>query len=271
MMTGKDKNNKIDPIPQDKNRGNLQFLKGAPVKRIHFEEIDSTNSWAKTHTGEWAPSSVTLVTASGQTGGRGRFKRRWESPSGLNIYATYCFWFDPNRTDVGHIPQLLSLAAAETLEREGFSPKIKWPNDVLLNGKKVAGILCETISGEERRGIICGIGLNVNMPQEMLEQIDRPATSLLAESGVEWGVKNILDKLTDAFILFLEAFVQKGFGSFFQKLQGYSVYGKGDAVRFHDHQKVVEAKFEAMHPNGSVELRLPDGSKKIYYAGEFLL
>src|SRR4029077_7189564 len=101
----------------------------------------------------------------------------------LNIYATFCFWFDLQRTDIGHIPQLLALSAAQTLEEQGFLPTIKWPNDLLLRDKKVAGILCETILEQGLRGIVCGIGLNVNMPLHILNQIDRPATSLLFEGG----------------------------------------------------------------------------------------
>lgn len=120
------------------------------MKHIHFDTIDSTNTWSKRHTGEWAPEGVTLVTASKQTSGRGRFKRTWISPPDVNIYATFCFWFDPKRNDVGHIPQLLALAGASTLMQQGFLPKIKWPNDLLLNGKKVAGILCETILEQEK-------------------------------------------------------------------------------------------------------------------------
>ena len=271
-MTGKDNNNKIDPIAQDKKKWNAKIGAGAVSKRIHFEQIDSTNSWAKAHADEWAQEGVTLITALGQTGGRGRFKRRWESPRDVNIYATYCFWFDPDRYDIGHIPQLLAFAAAQTLEKEGFSPKIKWPNDLLLNGKKVAGILCETISAEGGRGIVCGIGLNVNMAKEILDLIDRPATSLFAESGVQWEVSALLDSMTAAFIVFLDEFIQNRFEKFFPELQVRSAYLKGDAVRFHDNNKIVAAKFEAMHPNGSVELRMLDGgTMKIYHAGEFLL
>ena len=106
------------------------------VKHLHFKQIDSTNTWAKQHTDQWASKGVTLITASEQTAGRGRFKRRWESPPDVNIYATFCFWFDLHRTDLGHIPQILALASAQTLEMLGFFPKIKWPNDVLLGGKK---------------------------------------------------------------------------------------------------------------------------------------
>jgi BirA family transcriptional regulator, biotin operon repressor / biotin---[acetyl-CoA-carboxylase] ligase len=240
------------------------------MKHIHFEEIDSTNTWAKRHIAEWASEGVTLITASGQTAGRGRFNRQWVSPFHVNLYATFCFWFDTQRDDIGHIPQLLALAVAQMLEKEGFSPVIKWPNDLLLKGKKVAGILCETVMDQERRGIVCGLGLNVNMPLNALNQIDRPATSLLVEAGRSFDIKDILKHLQKLFTDSLSDFIGNGFSRFFPLLQERSAFKKGDWVRFHDHQTFVEAQFEALHADGSVELRLPDKSLKIYYSGEFL-
>ncbi len=254
----------------DKKIQDSSFHRLKITKHIHFEQIDSTNTWAKTHADQWEPQGVTLVTASGQTAGRGRFKRRWESPPHVNIYATFCFWFDSKRTDSGHIPQLLALAAAQTLEKQGVLPAIKWPNDVLLNGKKVAGILCETVLEGEQRGIACGIGLNVNMPLDRLEKIDRPATSLLVESGHAFDSNAILEVLQHLFITFLYDFIRNGFASFFPLLQAKSALKKGQIVRFHDNQTLLEAQFEALHPDGSVELLLPNGTLKIFHAGEFL-
>lgn len=262
-MTEKVYNNKIESNAQGKK-------KCAASKRIHFKQIDSTNSWAKAHSDQWAAQGVTLVTAAGQLAGRGRFKRKWVSPPDVNIYATFCFWFDADRKDAGHIPQLLALAAAAVLEKERFSPKIKWPNDVLLKGKKVAGILCEAIFEGERRGIVCGIGLNVNMGEKELGQIDRPATSLLIEGGHTAHVESLLSDLEEFFIDFLEKFLSEGFVSFFQQFQERSYFKKGDAVHFHDHQAVIEGKFEALRPDGTVELRLSDGTMKIFHGGEFV-
>ncbi len=262
-MTEKAYNNKIEANAQGKK-------KGAAAKRIHFKETDSTNSWAKAPPDQWAAEGVTLVTAAGQMAGRGRFKRKWVSPPDVNIYATFCFWFDADRKDVGHIPQLLALAAAAVLEKERFSPKIKWPNDLLLRGKKVAGILCEAIFEGEKRGIVCGIGLNVNMGEDELRQIDRPATSLLVERGNPGDVESLLRALEEIFIDFLKKFLAGGFLSFFPLLQERSHFKKGDAVHFHDHQAVIEGKFEALHPDGTVELRLSDGTMKIFHAGEFV-
>lgn len=239
-------------------------------KHIHFERIDSTNTWAKRHPEEWDPNGVTLITASEQSTGRGRFNRQWVSPANLNIYATFSFWFDLGRADIGHIPQILALAAADTVESQGFFPTIKWPNDLLLNDKKIAGILCETILENGKRGIVCGIGLNVNMPLEILNQIDRPATSLLIEGGNVYEVDSILKLLQNHFLVKLNTFLQQGFSPFFPLLQEKSALKKGERIRFHDNQILLEVEFEQLLPDGSVELRLSNGMLKIFHAGEFV-
>lgn len=245
-------------------------LNDCVAKHVHFESIDSTNTWAKKNTNEWSLEGVTLVTASEQTKGRGRFNRHWESPRGMNIYATFCFWIDQSRMDIGHIPQLLALSGSKVLEVYGFSPLIKWPNDLLLSGKKVGGILCETITDGHLRGVVCGIGLNVNMPQENLSAIDRPATSLMVESGKMYSLNNLLESLQDHFSIDLKKWLAKGFQGFFSQYQSRSYFKKGDSICFHDNQKIIKGKFEKLQSDGSVQLLLQDGTYKIFYAGEFL-
>lgn len=264
-MTRKEHNNKKDKNAQGKSSQEIYL-----AKHLHFEHIDSTNTWAKLHSSQWDLNGLTLITASEQSAGRGRFKRHWVSPPNLNIYATFCFWFNLQRTDMGHIPQVLAISAAQTLENQGFNPTIKWPNDLLLQDKKVAGILCETILEQNQRGIVCGIGLNVNMPAEILNQIDRPATSLLIEGKRPFDIAAILAVLQKKFLINLNQFLKTGFTSFFPLLQARSALKKGQKVRFHDNQTLIDAQFEHLHPDGSVELRLSNGFLKIFHAGEFL-
>ena len=241
------------------------------MKHLHFTSIDSTNTWAKAHVDQWIDHELTLVTAFEQTGGRGRFNRKWISPPDLNIYATFCFLVDAQRTDLGHIPQLLALTAAQLLEKWDFEPKIKWPNDLLLNGRKVAGILCESILLEEKRGIIVGIGLNVNMPKHELEKIDRPATSLYAESSQLFSLSILIQALKNGFENNLKQFIRVGFDHFWELFRSRSYFKKGDPITFHDNQNKIDGTFDCLHPDGSVQLLLPNSKTKIYYAGEFLL
>lgn len=171
--------------------------------RIHFTNIDSTNTWAKQHINELDPHSLTVITADEQNGGRGQFNRKWVSPPGLNIYATFCYLLKAPVKDAGPLSQLLSRAAVCALQELGFSPKLKWPNDILLSGKKVAGVLCELVTEDNGQWVIAGIGLNVNMSKDLLEKIDQPATSLCLEGGLEIDRDLLLQKIVHAFELFL--------------------------------------------------------------------
>lgn len=260
-----------DQDDHSKNSGNPQgksVFSHPSLKRIHFEEIDSTNTWAKRNPQEWTDEGMTLVTASSQTAGRGRFNRIWMSPPHMNLYATFCFWMERERRDIGHIPQLLALACAKVLV--GFSPKIKWPNDLLLGGKKVAGILCETIQEEKGLGMICGIGLNVNMPQELLLSLNRPATSLWIEAGRKFDREEILQELTRVFEEVLNHFKEKGFSPFFSSFQELFFFKPGQRVCFHWQEQLWEGWFEKLHADGSIELRLNEGNRRRFYAGEFM-
>lgn len=238
--------------------------------RKHFEIIDSTNTWAKTHAPELDKEAVTLVTASEQTAGRGRFKRKWESPPGLNIYATFCFFIEKHRDEIKNLPQVLSISACEIVKQLGFAPKLKWPNDVLLSGKKMAGLLCETTPLSDHLCVALGIGLNVNMPLDILQQIDRPATSLFAEDGIKRNVEEITQSLQKQFLLDLDMFTEIGFHHFLEIYKSYMVHSEGDLIRFHDNRMVWTGTFKSLNEDGSLNLLLETGETKTFHAGEIL-
>ncbi len=240
------------------------------LSRHHFLTIASTNTWAKEHVEDFELDEMTLVTADEQTSGRGRFKRVWCSPAGLNIYATFCFYIGVDRSDIGHVPQLLAISATEVLEQLNFIPLVKWPNDILIKGKKVAGILCEIVMHEDKRCVVCGIGLNVNMPLHQLQKIDRPATSLLVEGGQEMNVEMVLKSITTIFGNNLDEFLKSGFDSFFSDYQEHSYYKKGEEVKFNDNQEIVKGKFHSLNKDGTMTLQLNEGVLRTFYAGEFV-
>lgn len=240
------------------------------IIRKHFTTIDSTNTWAKHNAHLFDIDKITLVTADAQTGGRGRFRRTWESPPLQNIYASFCFGIEKHRQDIGNLPQIMALSAATTLEKLGFTPKLKWPNDVLLSRKKVAGILSETTPLSDTLWMIIGIGLNVNMPEELLKKIDRPATSLLAESGKAWEVEDVLLELQLQFARDLERFLDEGFYPFLEPYQERIVHHEGDKIRFHDNMSEREGFFHAINKDGTLLMRLESGELRTFVSGEIL-
>jgi BirA family biotin operon repressor/biotin-[acetyl-CoA-carboxylase] ligase len=134
-----------------------------------------------------------LVVAGEQTAGRGRLGRRWFAPGGTSLLCSLQLRpsVSPER-----LPELTGVAAracAETLAAlTGLAPEVKFPNDVLIGGRKVAGILAEAREGR----VVLGIGINVNLTEDNLPtEVDRPATSLLAETGQEFDRAELLVEL----------------------------------------------------------------------------
>jgi BirA family biotin operon repressor/biotin-[acetyl-CoA-carboxylase] ligase len=261
----------IDVLQERKENGiSLISCSMTHVNRIYLETVDSSNTWAKQHAHEFDRNAMTLIAAGAQSAGRGRFNRRWVSPAGQNIYATFAFFLKTFRQDTPNIPQILSISAAKVIERLGFKPQLKWPNDILLSGKKTAGILCETTSVEESFCVVLGIGLNVNMPPEKLLEIDRLATSLFAEDGKSRDVEEITKLLQQQFCLDLEVFLKEGFPPFLPVYNDYLIHRFNDTLNFHDNQKVVTGKFRGVNLDGSLNLELEQGILHRFYAGEII-
>lgn len=236
---------------------------------IHFNTIDSTNNWAKSNAHTLDPNKITCITTQEQTAGRGRWFRKWVSPKGENIYASIYFCVPRNCPYLPNLGQLLSLSCAKILKKKGFSPQIKWPNDILLAGQKVAGILTEAVTFEDRVGVILGIGLNVNMSQEILKSIDRPATSLAQLSGHTWVVEQILEALLKQFLKDLDLLQSKGFSAFVSAYEELLAY-KGQMITCHNGLQPIKGICHSITPDGQLNLQLPDGQCVRISAGEII-
>ena len=150
---------------------------------IYLPEVDSTNLWAKHNLDKFGPIGAVYTTH--QTAGRGRLGRSWLDAPHKGLYYTAVI-----RTDLvqpATLPLFASLAVCDALrERYRIDCQIKWPNDLLLNGKKIVGILCESVSygyEQQGRGILCGIGINLAQPQSYFDAADLPHGTSLALQG----------------------------------------------------------------------------------------
>lgn len=238
------------------------------ISRINFSAIDSTNSWAKANIHLLDIDKITLVSADTQNAGRGRLTRQWFSPPKQNVLASFCFFVSKEQKNLFNIAQIMSLSAAKTLEGLAFHPKLKWPNDILLSNKKVGGILCETVSVEEKICVIVGIGMNINMPKSVIDGIDQPATSLLVEGGVEHDLAIVANGLSDHFVKDLDIFLKKGFSPFLVDYSARLVHVPNQSLKFHENDAVCEGTFHSLNEDGSLNLLLHSGEIKRCYAGE---
>ncbi len=240
------------------------------MHEVHFKTIDSTNTYAKQHANSFAPDQITCITADEQTAGRGRFQNQWISPPGVNLYATFYFKLPSNTLHLSCLAELLALSFASLLEREGLQPKIKWPNDIQLSGKKLSGILCETAFQAKTVDIFLGIGVNVNMDQEALSHIDQAATSLQQETGKQWDRKTLLKDLQKQFINDLEIFQKKGFTPFHNLFEKFLAY-KGETVRCFDGTHEWVGICHSITPDGQLTLLLPNQIFHTLLSGEIHL
>ncbi len=145
-------------------------------------ECRSTNDEALVWARAGAPIGAVVV-AERQTAGRGRQGRTWVSPAGDNLYFSTVLRPPLKPSDCALLPLVVGVAVAETLQAVGAAPELKWPNDVLLDGKKVAGILAEAHwQGERVRHIVVGIGVNLNAIDMPIE-IASIATSFRRSTG----------------------------------------------------------------------------------------
>jgi BirA family biotin operon repressor/biotin-[acetyl-CoA-carboxylase] ligase len=151
---------------------------------VCLDSVSSTNDVAKRLAQRGAPEG-TLVVAEEQTAGRGRQGRRWLAPKGSSLLFSLVFRPSPTPTTLPQLLMASSLAVAEAIEHStGLPVRLKWPNDILIGGKKAGGILIEAgFSGEELDYAVVGIGLNVNLDPTEIPEIANSATSLSAELG----------------------------------------------------------------------------------------
>lgn len=182
------------------------------MKKIYLSEVDSTNLYAKSNIENLADKSI--VHAANQTAGRGRLQRTWLNLGEGNLFLTFVLKPSNSFNEVySNLTQYLSVVLCKILEEYGLKPQIKWPNDVLINGKKIAGILSETVmQGSLFKGLVLGIGVNLNTSEKDLTSvIDKEATSLNLEISKPVDVNLFLDKLAEEFFADYDNFLQKGF------------------------------------------------------------
>ncbi|RME37315.1 MAG: biotin--[acetyl-CoA-carboxylase] ligase [Deltaproteobacteria bacterium] len=177
-----------DRLGEEQVRSRL-FGRTVGKRVVCFDQTDSTNIQALHQVEEGAEEGTVLI-ADAQQAGKGRLGRGWISPPGVNLYTSIIL-----RPDIPpwRAPQLTFVAAVALVraieEVCGLSARVKWPNDVLVGGAKVAGVLSELLADMDRvRAVVIGIGLNINMKADQLPaNLRYPATSLALAAGRDWS------------------------------------------------------------------------------------
>ena len=187
-----------------------------------FDTIPSTNSTAKTLAQKGAPEG-TVVVAQKQQKGRGRFDRTWESPIG-GLYLSIILRPHQPPKSLSLLPLISALAVAKTIQSFDLLPTIKWPNDVRIDQKKVAGILLETETAQSQTVyVIVGIGINVNInPAQLSTDLQKTSTSLSQENHESIDLYKFFETLLITFQSEYGRFLAGGYKSLMTEWKSFS-------------------------------------------------
>lgn len=233
-----------------------------------FEEIDSTNLEARRRAEQGLPHGACLC-AEIQSAGRGRLQRRWTAPKGSSLLFSLFLKPQMGLSEVFTLTNLMAVAVCEAVEGLG-GPRcdLKWPNDVYLDGKKLAGILTEFTSCADRlEYVTVGTGINVNMTGEDISAIGAPAISLLAATGRHW----------DRAVLLAE--IMKQASSLYRGLcrgQKEDLTGRynerfwlaGKAIRVKEGDEVITGRAEGVASDGALMLVTNSGDRCLIRNGD---
>lgn len=153
-----------------------------------------------------------VLAAHEQTAGRGRLGRSWNSAPGRDLCFSFVLRTTAPAEQLASLPLVVGLGVAYGLDAYGVASVMKWPNDILAGNRKLCGILCERVSSRPDC-VVAGVGCNVNMRPEDAARIDKPATSLLIETGRSYAVEDVLSQLLRSLPHWLAHWRQGGFAS----------------------------------------------------------
>ncbi len=230
-------------------------------------EVDSTQEWGREAARGGAPSGAVFLTDH-QTAGRGRLGRSWAAPPGSSVLTSILVRPTPDL-----YPQLFMVAALAVVmaieETLGIPCSIKWPNDVLIKDKKVAGVLAEgEFVGETPDFAVVGIGINVNLDPAGLAPTRYPATSLSQEAGAPVSREGLLANLL---LWFERLYTQAADGEAVHNLWRARLGILGRLVTIVSGDEPVQGIAAAVDSTGALTLTLTDGAQRVFVAGDVTL
>lgn len=237
-----------------------------PVSINH--SLDSTNAEALRAVDHGATAPF-VVLAERQTAGRGRRGRQWVSPFAENIYYSLVLRMDGGMRQLEGLSLVVGLAVLSALREVGVSDVgLKWPNDVLVNNKKIAGILLELVGDPaDVCHVVLGIGINVNM--RVASEVDQAWTSVYLESGVAINRNVLVSKLNDSLRIYLKRHAESGFSAIQSEWeQNHLWQGREVSLIAGVHQ--VNGTVMGIDQQGALRMNV-NGEEKVFSGGELSL
>ena len=247
-------------IPLDSNTIR-QHLNSPSTPIELFESLGSTNDYLKE-----SGNTLRVCLAESQTAGRGRLERPWHSPFGKNIYCSMRFPLTKKAHELSGLSLVVGLAICEAIEKIHPLPtpaQVKWPNDILIDDKKIAGTLIEI----NKDALIIGIGVNINMSEA---DINQPWTSLQKLTGVDHDRNFLCAQLINHVTQYVGEFIKSDLSNFEKKWQTRD-YLLGKEITLTCTNEKFTGVGSGINQHGHLVLTLPDGTNRAFLSGESTL
>ena len=255
-------------LARKNNSRSEAYMELLPVK--WFDKLDSTNTYLKhaLHS-PGRPRNGTVIAAKEQTAGRGRNSRIWSQAPGQDIAMSIFMNLDICPMKILPLPLIMGLAVKQILENYGVHARLKWPNDLLVMGHKICGILMETQTAPDKTlDVIVGIGLNVNMTEDQAGQIDKPATSMRIVTGEKFDVTEVLENMVASVNYYVNCWLEKGFEELRKQwLVSTDDIGAPVSVEQVGHPRLVGA-IASIGDRGQLVIKNPAGQLQEVWAGD---
>lgn len=233
--------------------------------------IDSTNRYARDHVAKSELSGVVILSES-QTAGRGRLGKVWASPFAANVYMSIIWRFDLGAEALQGLSLAVGVGVRRSLARLGVSGvRLKWPNDVYCEGKKLGGILLEVVGDPKGQcTVIIGVGINVAMPMAAAEEIDQPWTDLMSAGATKLSRNLVVANLIASIFEVLNDFSTLGFAAYRDEWESLDLF-QGSQGTVSNPAGSVSGTILGVDGSGALRMRLVSGEEQRFIGGELSL
>ncbi len=234
------------------------------------DKLSSTNTvlmdWLKD--GVAIPQGFVLAAVE-QTAGRGRYNRHWISQAGQDLTFSFLLYTRHDIPEIASLPMAVALGTASSLDTFGMSTSTKWPNDLLVRGNKIGGILCQNSNAKyaHESAVIVGIGINVNMMVADVDSIEKPATSLQIETGRAYPIKDVLSIVLEKLPYWIDRWEEGSFPAIREDWIERCCY-IGKHITVGEEKDMKSGILEGFGNKGQIIIRDDDGRMHDVWAGD---
>ncbi|MEC8306739.1 MAG: biotin--[acetyl-CoA-carboxylase] ligase [Chlamydiota bacterium] len=249
-------------------------MKDLPLKLTlepyHFPSLNSTITWAKHHLSHFTSSKLVRISADEQTQGYGQYGRPWLTARGESVAITYGMILPPKCHLTVHRLHLLSVSALDWLKSRGLNVLLRWPNDLIVEGAKLGGLIGEQIVTPQGALLLCSLGINIHLSPSLAAQIDQPTTSLSHHIHNLPSPMEAIHAIDTRFLRALNKYAVAGFSPYYNAWKEALSPQPDESISLKHHETTYHGITRSIHPDGGLTLTLPSGEIKTFFSGSLV-